>query len=418
LFALKNINVNILLNKNSKGVIQVLRRVLQFKWSPQWATAFKQAMTEPSKYLRMASSGLNLLFILYDGIENSIFDGQVLAPLLERLKKNKNLHVTIVSFEKKLFFQKILKEKFENGQNKRLKIFVLKKLPFIGKISLWFAVLSLKRFLRKVYKKNFPDEIIARGPFAGSILRKTLPKKYLSRLTIQARGLAAEEFRFVQERVSSKRFFKFFFYHLYKSVEIDAYKKSSPLISPSIKIETVSSALKDFLVKEFGADETMTFVSYKDVPEKISGKKILRWRKLARKELCINKSAYVYCYSGSALLWQSVDEMLDFFSKKIVKNKNCFLLILSKDKEIFEKKLQKLKIAKNNYLILSVKHENIYRYLSAADAGLLFREDDIVNFVSRPTKILEYRVVGLDVIHNNTISWLKKDRRVPEKGDQ
>ena len=89
------------------------------------------------------------------------------------------------------------------------------------------------------------------------------------------------------------------------------------------------------------------------------------------------------------------------------KNNEAFLLILSQDKTEFEKEIEKQQIPKKNYCVISVTPNDVYRYLSACDYGLLFRDKDIINFVSRPTKMLEYQSVGLEIIHNNTIEKLK-----------
>ena len=37
---------------------------------------------------------------------------------------------------------------------------------------------------------------------------------------------------------------------------------------------------------------------------------------------------------------------------------------------------------------------------------MLVREKDIINCVSRPTKMLEYQSAGLKIVHNNTVAWL------------
>jgi len=99
--------------------------------------------------------------------------------------------------------------------------------------------------------------------------------------------------------------------------------------------------------------------------------------------------------------------VVQFFKKKQTKDKNSFLLILTQDKKQFKKILQKSEIDQHAYKLLTVNHNNIYQYLAACDYGLIFREKNIINWVSRPTKILEYQSVGLKIIHNNTIGFLK-----------
>ncbi|MFH1832527.1 MAG: hypothetical protein ABH827_07080, partial [bacterium] len=66
-------------------------------------------------------------------------------------------------------------------------------------------------------------------------------------------------------------------------------------------------------------------------------------------------------------------------------------------------------LPKTAYKIISVRQEQLYEYLSCANFGFLLREEDIINWVSRPTKMLEYQAVGLKIIHNNTIAWLTED---------
>ena len=73
----------------------------------------------------------------------------------------------------------------------------------------------------------------------------------------------------------------------------------------------------------------------------------------------------------------------------------------------FEKLLQQ-SLPQHHYKIISVDYTNIFRYLAACDAGIIFREDHILNWISRPTKVLEYYAVGLPIIHNAAIGLLVK----------
>ncbi len=132
------------------------------------------------------------------------------------------------------------------------------------------------------------------------------------------------------------------------------------------------------------------------------------WRIQARSELSISDQKTVYCYNGSAKSWQCPEDTVDFFIIEYKKNNNAFLLILTQDIEIFENILTRKNLPKNSYIIKKVTHKEIYKYLSAADYGLIFRENNILNWVSRPTKALEYEAVGIKIIHNNTVDFLLK----------
>ncbi|MBU1007583.1 glycosyltransferase [Candidatus Dependentiae bacterium] len=348
--------------------------------------------------------GNKIAFLLFDSIKNSVFHSQVLVPLIACLNENKKLTITIVSFERKNFslktIQKIIPE------HSRLNIIIKKKPLLISTLSLRPCVRSLKKFLRR----NPFSHILARGPFAGWIaLRVPIPN---IPVTIQARGLAAEEFRYVMERERAagirawvKRLFKNYMYWLYKKIEHDVYG----CMRANFMIESVSPALKTYLEKNFGSNPEQVHVCGYDIPAIISPRQVALWRREVCQELGLPDDCYVYCYIGSARPWQCVDEMISYFISQDKRDKKKFFLILSQDRELFEEKLQDQSVSVQNYCVNSISPDETYRYLSAADAGLLFREKDPVNWVSRPTKMLEYKSVGLKIIHNNTVAWLAED---------
>ena len=83
------------------------------------------------------------------------------------------------------------------------------------------------------------------------------------------------------------------------------------------------------------------------------------------------------------------------------------ILAQLKDTDKFVHELQHHKIPTDRYAITSVSQQSeLFEFLSAADFGMLFREKDIINWVSRPTKMLEYQAVGLKIVHNNTVGAL------------
>ena len=95
-----------------------------------------------------------------------------------------------------------------------------------------------------------------------------------------------------------------------------------------------------------------------------------------------------------------------FFLKKVY----FFLLILSQDAVAFQSLFARYAVPAERVRLLSVKPADLLRYLCAADAGMLLRQPDVVNWVSRPTKLLEYQAVGLHIIHNGTIAMLAHKR--------
>lgn len=359
-----------------------------------------------------------LTFVMYDGIDNSVFGSMVLAPLLEMLAFSRNLEITLVSFESTQPSAKQLIERIPAHDN--LHVVILRKLPFIGKFSLWIGIWQLYSLLKKIPS----HDIIARGPLAGWIVTKALAKmayKFPERLrkdardklptvTIQARGLCAEEYRYshMQKKESFiKRVCHRWMYNALKQIEYEVYRSKRKTDYPNdVTIQAVSTALKEYLVKNFRADETKIVIATHDLVRSIAPGQVSEWREVLRKQLGIMRDAYVYCYSGSYKPWQCADETIQFFGEQHAKDDKTFLLILTPDKDAFVDALERYNIPKNRSMVLSVTPQDLVRHLAVADAGLLFREADVINWVSRPTKMLEYQSVGLKVIHNNTVAWL------------
>ncbi len=339
----------------------------------------------------------NLIFIIYDGIENSVFQSQVLQPLITQLQECQEIVVTLISYERKKFSHEQLQKIIPTHD--RFHVIIRYRLPFMIPGSLWLAAYQLNKILRT--QKS--DTVMARGPMAGLIAqRATQFLKETPNLKVQARGLCAEEYRYAHEKSSYLcKAWHWFRYQQFKKLERNAYANKD-----KITIEAVSPALKDYLIKEFGADASHISIASRDIPQIINKEHVGQWRKQARHELNIPNDAFVYCYSGSHKPWQCVTESIAYVVQQYQKDPKSFLLVLSQDQKKFEAELTINILPATSYRILSVHPEKLFYYLAAADAGLLFRDKDIVNWVSRPTKMLEYLAVGIGVIHNDTVAWL------------
>jgi hypothetical protein len=352
-------------------------------------------------------------FLIYDGIQNSVFQSQVLQPLLKQLENNPHLEITLVSFERKLPRKSIILRLIPT--HNRLHFVICRRLPFFGINSLKFGIYQLS----KLFGYIRTDQIIARGPLAGYIAIHSQSTDSQSRpnispiITIQARGLCAEEHAFAHKTEKQKWYKRILFriiYRALKKVEKEAYsKKESLTYVRDVRIEAVSPALTDYLIKEFHADRTKITIAQNDIPEKITPAKKTEWHAAIREKLGLPKEKRIFVYAGSAKPWQCAKETIEWFQKKREVEQNNFLLILSQDKKNFAYFAEKYQLPTESYLIRSIHPTELIQYLSACDSGLLFRKKDIVNWVSRPTKMLEYQSARLQIIHNNTIGWLSRN---------
>lgn len=352
----------------------------------------------------MSDTVKHVFFVIYDGIANSVFQSQVLQPLLAELSHDHHLEITLISFEEKKCKNKKLLKLFP--AHDRLHIILCKKIPFIGRPSLWFAAYQLKRIMKNIAFEH----ITARGPLAGYCVLSALHSlgllEYVRSCTVQARGLCAEEYRYTYSKEPLHFWRSWWRYHIYNSlyrIEQFVYSHSSQF---SQTIESVSPALKDYLVAIYKADPNKIVIAVKDIPDRYTVEQVSTWRQEVRQELHIPSHALVYCYSGSWRPWQCADKTIEYFLTVATKTRQAHLLILTADKEKFLKELKAYTINPEQVTLFAAPANQLHRYLAAADFGLLFREPDIINWVSRPTKMLEYQAVGLQIIHNNTVAML------------
>lgn len=332
------------------------------------------------------------IFVTYDGIENSVFQGQVLTPLLKQAEAHP---VHLVSFERAAPSTEFLKKT-------HLKLYLFKRLPFLGTLSMLHSIYQLKKLLRQ-YDAY---ELTARGPLAAYVCLGALDARRCRSLTIQARGLLAEEYAYTHSsnRTPLHRWWHTWRAQALKKIEHTVYgRKEYPVPTA---IEVVSPALGEYLRSTYGTRQEFIQIARNDIPPLITPTQKISWRKEIRQLLDIDEHAVVYCYNGSVKAWQCPEMTVTFFKQEWEKNRNSVLLLLTQDQEPFIQLLAASSLPASSYRLLTVEHHQIYRYLAASDAGIIFRTASVINWVSRPTKALEYSAVGLAIVHNNTVAML------------
>jgi hypothetical protein len=182
-------------------------------------------------------------------------------------------------------------------------------------------------------------------------------------------------------------------------------------------IQAVSSALGDYLVQEYRANAQAMTIAQHDLPDQLPAPTLSAWRTQIRTQLGIASDTHVYCYNGSAKPWQCPEKVVEFFKSfdKLRMSGDYFLLVLTQDTAIFNQLLTQAGIDSRTYAVMNVPHAQIYQYLAAADTGIMFRAPHIINWISRPTKILEYHAARLDIVHNNTIAWLTEQPEIKQQ---
>ncbi len=415
----------------------------------------------------------HVVMVIYDGVENSVFESQVVAPLLVELADDLALEVTLISFERALPSAAVLCKKIP--AHDRLHLVLARRLPFFGTVSLWPALWQLI----KILKLTGATQLRARGPLAGWLvlraversvpyngffsklvgefiaactsryisLRETLETdgKWLFKLRslrvfcsqnktyrevrtryfrkkpvakdippvlVQARGLAAEEYRYAAHRGGRrglrplKDWLTQKFLH---ELEASVYGYRGVIARcGQFTIEVVSEALQEYLVKVFKAKQAVITIATKDITPMVAREQVEAWRLAKRSELCIPIDARVYVYSGSFKPWQCAQETVAEAATILHRESDAFFLALTTDVADFEQAVQASGIDAVRCRVLRVASAELTQYLAAADAGFLLREADVINWVSRPTKMLEYQAVELEIVHNNTVGCLAR----------
>lgn len=329
--------------------------------------------------------------IIYDSTDNSVFESQLLQPLLQWRADRANRKVTIISCEQQ--------PKNRPQQRTGIDCIYIKRIPYIGRISLWYAALRVYLFVR-----NLPSyELFARGPFAGYIAR-IAATRCCTRISIQARGLAAQEYRFTQEQQGNKSRLTRLRIAQIEALERNVYATQNL----NITIQAVSSALRDYLITQFNAPSAQITLAQEDIPQPLDSTVRASYRAAVRTQLQIAPEIKLYCYNGSYKPWQCPSQTVQFFKDLLMTDPTAHLLILSQDRAAFKQACNLIALPIDTYTILTTQSGEVMRYLAACDFGMLFRQHDIINFTARPTKALEYYAAGCIIVHNNTIDALKQ----------
>ncbi|WP_161887651.1 glycosyltransferase family protein [Pontibacter russatus] len=114
-----------------------------------------------------------------------------------------------------------------------------------------------------------------------------------------------------------------------------------------------------------------------------------------RNEFGYQKDDIILVYSGSTAGWQSFALLQDFLQPLLASNTSVKVLFLSKEDE-------NNKAFKDAYqeqvAIRWLKPDEVNKFLTIADYGILIRENTVTNKVASPTKFAEYMISGLAVI--------------------
>lgn len=367
------------------------------------------------------------LFLIYDSITNTVFYNQILEPLLQKSTVHPSEYFFIYSFEKDLQQGQAYLKSIQTSLPSNIVIILKQRLPFWGQWSLILAGNLLTTFLQE----NCIKKITARGVFAAKIaeialqkitnakafdkaVRKDITPIILATtdLEVLVPGIASEEVLIYNKNNNffskTLRYIKVLLMS-WLIVKLEAYVFGTLFCKDIHNLTTsflaASPALQKYITHKFHTPTSKIQILPLPQLALVSSEEKLNARQQIRAQLNIDFFADLYVYSGSLKDWQSFDLIVETFSSILEKDHKSILLVLTKD---LTKALNILKqsLPVNSYIAIDLDPANVMEYLLACDFGMIFREENIVNWTARPIKAIEYKQAQLIIMHNNTIEWV------------
>lgn len=241
------------------------------------------------------------------------------------------------------------------------------------------TVNSLKPLLEKEVTSNTVLHVRS-GAYADAV-RSALPEKYKNTLILdEFRGAVLSELDYVQNNTIAsfvktkvkKWYMQYCYNRLWKG---DNYLFTG--VSPKLKELMIANGARPELVTVHPNIAASIFRFHNET------------RLKTRKELGIPQDAKVaVCSSGEGGKWQKDADIIDRLL-------NLGFVVMN---------MGKTKIGKSNVINLYVNHDDMPAYLSAADVAVLWRDKVLLNEVASPSKFSEFALMGLFMIHNNSVS--------------
>lgn len=330
-----------------------------------------------------------ILFVLHEGIGNTIFNSQVLEHCIDL--SNKGMDIEILSYNVE---QKLRRISYNNYCN------ICKQYPNVrimlhDGINSYYPLSRLLNFVLLFWEfvKRKEEYIIhARSNYSAFVsLGLKLFKK--TKIVWDCRGDSVSE---LEDALSRKSFFfKLYGYLVWLPLERIQIYFLARYADAAI---FVSDSLYSLYQKKIRTSHV------KIIPCVVSERKFYysdMLRNQMREQYSITKNDNVFIYSGSMVAYQSLHFQRDLFMR-LSQNENNYIFYITSEVEKANQEWTNFK--GKRFFILHVPFDMMNNYLNMADFAILLRDDKLLNRVASPTKFGEYCLTGLKVIMNNVVN--------------
>lgn len=161
------------------------------------------------------------------------------------------------------------------------------------------------------------------------------------------------------------------------------------------RLSTVSQNLRQYLSLETGSRDIIV------IPSCVNETRMF-FDPIARNEirntLGLDQNTILLCYSGGTSAWQRMGDIVSLLKGVCLTNLRYKALFLTTSLSDVTSLIEQAKFPPEQAFVRGCPQNEVHRYLSAADVGLIMRHDTIVNNVASPVKVGEYLACGLPVI--------------------
>lgn len=119
-----------------------------------------------------------------------------------------------------------------------------------------------------------------------------------------------------------------------------------------------------------------------------------------KEDLGLNPSRSYLCYAGNTQGWQKIELLLASFALVQQASEEIDLLLLTQNTERMRELCQEYEINASRCIVRSVSNDEIPSYLFASDVLYIVRDDNEINRVACPTKLMEYLASGRTVLYS------------------
>lgn len=251
--------------------------------------------------------------------------------------------------------------------------------PHAGAWGIWKACRSVYRNEHSKHSHSAITHIYARS-FTGSMWARRLGRSLNAVSIFDIRGVVGLEKQLGVSASLTARVLSWL--ELHESLRAD-------------RLATVSNNLGTHLRQQTGGREMVVIPSCVDENR-------FHFDASARQEirasLGLDDTNILLCYSGGTSAWQRLGDIVSLLKRVCLADARCKALFLTTGQEEVSRRLKKEAFPADQAIVRGAAHNEVHRYLSAADVGLIMRHDTMVNNVASPVKVGEYLVCGLPVI--------------------